>query len=208
MSLKKIVFDFGGVLFHWKPTRLLQRELPQHATDEASAAGWAQAVFEGYGGDWAEFDRGTLEVPELVQRIARRTGLDTADVLRVVMAVPVELQPQAATVDLLSRLRQAGHGLHYLSNMPRPFADVIEAREPFISWFDSGVYSAREGVIKPEPAIYELAARRFGARPDELVFLDDHLPNVLAARQMGWNALHFSDAATAEAAMREAGWMA
>ena len=206
--MKKIVFDFGGVLFHWKPTRLLQRELPQHATDEASAARWAQAVFEGYGGDWAEFDRGTLEVPELVQRIARRTGLDVADVLRVVMAVPVELQPQAATVDLLGRLRQAGHGLHYLSNMPRPFADVIEAREPFIPWFDSGVYSAREGVIKPEPAIYELAARRFGARPDELVFLDDHLPNVLAARQMGWNALHFSDAATAEAAMREAGWMA
>ena len=207
MSLKKIVFDFGGVLFHWKPTRLLQRVLPQHATDEASAARWAQAVFEGYGGDWAEFDRGSLQVPELVQRIARRTGLDEAEVLRVVMAVPVELQPQAATVDLLGRLRNAGHGLHYLSNMPQPFADIIESREPVIEWFDSGVFSARVGVIKPEQAIYELAARRFGARPDELVFLDDHLPNVLAARELGWNALHFNDAATAEVAMREAGWM-
>ena len=206
--MKRIVFDFGGVVFHWRPTRLLQRELPQHATDEASAALWAQAIFEGYGGDWAEFDRGTLEVPELVQRITRRTGLAGADVLRVVMAVPVELQPQAATVDLLSRLRDAGHRLHYLSNMPRPFAALIEAREPFMPWFDSGVFSAREGVIKPEPAIYELAARRFGARPDELVFLDDHLPNVQAARALGWNALHFSDAGNAEAAMRDAGWMA
>jgi len=206
--MKKIVFDFGGVVFHWKPTRLLQRELPQHATDEASAARWAEAVFEGYGGDWGEFDRGTLEVPVLVQRIAARTGLDATDVLRVVMAVPVELQPQAATVDLLHRLRQAGHALHYLSNMPHPFADVIEAREPFIRWFHSGVFSSRVGVIKPEPAIYELAAARFGAQPDELVFLDDHLPNVLAARALGWNALHFSDAASAEAAMRDAGWMA
>ena len=206
--MKRIVFDFGGVVFHWRPTRLLQRELPQHATDEASAALWAQAIFEGYGGDWGEFDRGTLEVPELVQRIATRTGLAEDDVLRVVMAVPVELQPQAATVDLLSRLRDAGHRLHYLSNMPRPFAALIEAREPFMPWFDSGVFSAREGVIKPEPAIYELAASRFGARPDELVFLDDHLPNVLAARALGWNALHFSDAGNAEAAMRDAGWMA
>lgn len=206
--MKKIVFDFGGVVFQWKPTRLLQREIPQHATDEASAARWAETVFEGYGGDWGEFDRGTLDVPVLVQRIARRTGLDETDVLRVVMAVPVELQPQAATVDLLHRLRQAGHGLHYLSNMPRPFADLIEAREPFVSWFHSGVFSSRVGVIKPEPAIYELAAARFGARPDELVFLDDHLPNVLAARDLGWNALHFSDAATAETAMRAAGWMA
>ena len=205
--MKKIVFDFGGVVFHWKPTRLLQRELPQHATDEASAARWAEAIFQGYGGDWGEFDRGTLEVPVLVQRIAARTGLAQADVLRVVMGVPVELQPQAATVDLLRRLRDAGHGLHYLSNMPRPFADVIEAREPVVQWFHSGVFSAREGVIKPEPAIYELAAARFKARPADMVFLDDHLPNVLAARSLGWNALHFSDAAGAEAAMRGAGWL-
>ncbi len=206
--MKKIVFDFGGVLFHWKPARLLQRELPQHATDAASGARWAEAVFQGYGGDWGEFDRGTLEVPALVQRIAVRTGLPEADVLRVVMGVPVELQPQLATVDLLRRLREAGHCLHYLSNMPRPFADLIEARNAFIAWFHSGVFSAREGVIKPEPAIYELAAARFGARPDELVFLDDHLPNVLAARAMGWSALHFSDAAAAETTMRDAGWMA
>jgi len=206
--VKKIVFDFGGVVFHWKPTRLLHRELPQHATDEPSAARWADAIFQGYGGDWGEFDRGTLEVPVLVQRIARRTGLLQSDVLRVVMGVPVELQAQAATLDLLRRLRTAGHGLHYLSNMPRPFAALIEAREPFMPWFHSGVFSARVGLIKPESAIYELAQARFGARPDELVFLDDHLPNVLAARAMGWSALHFSDAASAEAAMRDVGWMA
>ena len=204
--MKRIVFDFGGVVFHWKPTRLLQRELPQHATDEASAARWAEAIFQGYGGDWGEFDRGTLGVPEIVQRIARRTALPQAEVLRVVMGVPVELQPRADTLGLLSRLRAAGHGLHYLSNMPRPFADLIEAREPFMPWFDSGVFSARVGVIKPESAIYELAAARFDAQPDDLVFLDDHLPNVLAARALGWHALHFSDAASAEAAMRDAGW--
>jgi len=206
--MKKIVFDFGGVLFHWKPSRLLQRELPRLATDEASGAHWAEAVFQGYGGDWGEFDRGTLEVPVLVQRIAARTGLLESEVLRVVMGVPTELQPQQPTVNLLRRLREAGHGLHYLSNMPRPFADLIEARNPFIRWFHSGVFSSREGVIKPEPAIYTLAAARFGAHPGELVFLDDYLPNVLAARAMGWDALHFSDAATAEAAMRAEGWMA
>ena len=205
--MRKIVFDFGGVLFHWKPSRLLQRELPSLATDEASGQRWAEAVFQGYGGDWAEFDRGTLEVHQIVQRIAARTGLAEADALRVVMGVPVELQPKHDTLDLLRRLREAGHGLHYLSNMPRPFAELIEAREPFIQWFDSGVFSAREGLIKPEPAIYELAAARFDAQPAELVFLDDHLPNVLAARAMGWHALHFSDAASAEAAMRAQGWM-
>ena len=35
---KKIVFDFAGVLFHWHPETMLQREVPHLAPDEASLA--------------------------------------------------------------------------------------------------------------------------------------------------------------------------
>ena len=72
---KRFVFDFAGVLFSWQPLVLLRQVLPQHATDAASAAHWAAQIFQSYGGDWAEFDRGTVEPDELVSRIARRTGL-------------------------------------------------------------------------------------------------------------------------------------
>ena len=74
------------------------------AVDDASAAQLEREIFEGYGGDWADFDRGCIEVPELVQRIASRTGLAPADVRRVVDAVPGELQPLPDTVALLRRL--------------------------------------------------------------------------------------------------------
>ena len=59
----RIVFDFAGVLFHWQPHRLVLRDLPHHAKDEAAARLLAEAIFQGYGGDWAEFDRGRIEVP-------------------------------------------------------------------------------------------------------------------------------------------------
>jgi putative hydrolase of the HAD superfamily len=203
---KHIVFDFGVVLFRWRPNLLLQQCLPQRATDEASAAHWVGQVFQSYGGDWGDFDRGTVTPADLVRRISARTGLSAAEVQAVVDAVPGELQPIAATEDLIHRLADAGPALFYLSNMPAPYADHLERTHPVLKRFADGVFSARVGLIKPEPAIFALSAQRFGKAPADLVFLDDHPANVAAARAAGWNALHFESAAQAEAELRRQGW--
>jgi len=203
----RIVFDWAGVLFHWQPRQLLRRTLPQHAVDEASAARLEVAIFEGYGGDWADFDRGLLQEPELVQRIAARTGLPPAAVRAVVDAVPAELQPMPATVALLRRVHAQGRRLHFLSNMPAPYAEHLERTHDFLRCFESGVVSARVGQIKPEPGIYDTAARLFGAAPDQLLFIDDVPANVQAARAAGWQALHFVDAADCEVQLRVRGWI-
>jgi HAD superfamily hydrolase (TIGR01509 family) len=204
---KTIVFDFAGVLFHWHPPTLLRREIPHLAHDDASAAHWVRQIFQGYDGDWLAFDRGLVEVPELVQTIARRTGLAAADVQRVVDAVPRELQPIGATVDLVRRLRDAGRRLFFLSNMPAPYSDHLEREHDFVGWFRDGVFSARVHEAKPAAAIFRIAAERFGHAPQEMVFLDDVPSNVETARALGWNALLFTDAAQAEADLRARGWL-
>jgi HAD superfamily hydrolase (TIGR01509 family) len=196
---RRVVFDFGAVVFHWQPARMLMRELPLRATDAASAAHWAAQIFQGYTGDWADFDRGLVAVPELVARISARTGLRPDEAQTAIDGVARELQPQAATVALLQRLHAGGRRLHYLSNMPAPVADLLEARNPFMACFESGVFSCRVQLIKPDPAIYRVAADRFGASGHDLVFIDDHPPNVAAARALGWDGFVFTDAAQAEA---------
>lgn len=203
--MSAVVFDFGGVLFRWQPERLLREVLPRQATDDASARHWVDQIFQNYGGDWGDFDRGTVEPPALVRRIAQRTGLAEADVQRVVDAVPHELQPQPATVALLRRLHAAGRPLFYLSNMPAPYADLLQARNEFLNLFSDGVFSARVHHNKPEPAIFELAAARFGHAPAELLFIDDHAPNIEAARALGWRGLHFRAAGQLEAELRQLG---
>ena len=95
--------------------------------------------------------------------------------------------------------------MFYLSNMPAPYADHLEREHAFVREFDDGLFSARVKLIKPEPAIFALAAQRFGVAPSELVFLDDHPPNVTAARSAGWQALVFRDALQCEQALRQAG---
>ncbi len=205
-ALPTLVFDFAGVLFHWQPLQLLQQLIPQHASDDASARHWAAQIFQGYGGDWADFDRGTVAPADLVQRIARRTGLAPAAVQAVVDAVPLALQPQADTVALLQQLHAAGQPLYFLSNMPAPYADHLDRQHSFLRLFSGGVYSARVRQVKPEPGIYQLAAQRFGVPPAQLLFFDDVVANVAAARAAGWQAAHFTDAAAARAVLQAAGF--
>jgi putative hydrolase of the HAD superfamily len=203
----KIVFDFAGVLFRWQPEAMLQREVPHLAHDEPSTARLKREIFQSWNGDWAEFDRGRVEVPALVQKIARRTGLASADVQRVVDAIPHELQPAADTVAWLAELRAAGREIYFLSNMPAPYAAHLRRENEFIGWFRDGIFSAHVHHIKPEREIFELAAQRFGARPDELLFFDDHGPNVEMAASLGWKAVQFEHAGQAAQEVRARGWL-
>jgi putative hydrolase of the HAD superfamily len=205
----KVVFDLGAVVFRWRPAVLLSQVLPHRAPDAARAEALVRAFFQDFdGGDWGAFDRGTISVPELVLRMAERLGLPALDIQRVVDAVPTELQLLPDTFALMRRLRAAGHVLHYLSNMPAPYAEHLERSFPFEQWFDGGVFSSRVQLIKPEPAIYALAQRQFGAAPQELLFIDDSPRNVEAARAAGWQALHFTDGPRLQAELATAGLLA
>lgn len=204
-----VVFDFSGVVFDWQPLELLQRTLPRIAKDEAAARDLANALFQGFapGSDWAAFDLGQVEPVELAARIARRTGLADSDVLAVVDTIPAHLAPQADTIALMRRLKDAGHRLFYLSNMPAPYADHLERSHAFFAWFEDGIFSARVQLMKPQAEIFREAERRFGVLRDDLLFIDDTAHNIAAARALGWQALHFRGAAACEAALPRGIWI-
>jgi putative hydrolase of the HAD superfamily len=200
------VFDFGRVVFRWRPEILVATALPARATDDEQARHWAAQIFQAYEGDWQHFDRGTVEADELARRIARRTGLSEAEVTAVIEGGTAELEPLPDTVAWLRRLHAQGRPLHYLSNMPEPFAAHFERTHDFMGHFESGVFSARAKLVKPEPEIFAHAAQVYGRAPGALLLVDDHLPNIVAARAAGWQAVHFVDAAQAERDAAALGW--
>ena len=203
---RALVFDFGRVVFRWRPEALVAAVIPHRAADPEAVRHWVGQVFQGDGGDWCDFDRGVVEPPELARRIAARTGLTEPEVAAIIAAAPDELVPLSDTVAWLRRWHAQGRPLHYLSNMPEPFAAHFERSHDFMQLFESGVFSSRVKLVKPDPAIFEHAARVFRRSPADLLFLDDHLPNIDAARAAGWQAIHFVDAAQAEAEVGALGW--
>jgi putative hydrolase of the HAD superfamily len=186
-----VVFDFGGVLFRWQPHDFIPRLLPARAPTPEAARALVAEFFQGFGGDWAAFDRGLVGPEDLAHTIARRTGLAVHETRRVIDAVPDELRPIPGTVALLHRLHEAGHGLYFLSNMPAVYARHLDASHDFMSLFRGGIYSSRVQLIKPEPAIFAHAQQVFGIAAADTVFIDDMAYNAAAARAHGWQAVHF-----------------
>jgi putative hydrolase of the HAD superfamily len=196
MSKRGVVFDFGGVVFNWKPAVLLQQVVPHLAPNDAAALTLKDTIFQGLtlNSDWALFDQGLIEPDALAARIAARTGLDQADVARVIAAIPAHLAPKLDTVALIESLAQQGVPLFFLSNMPAPYARYLQQAHGFLSHFKAGVFSADVACSKPDPRIYDMALARTGMAAQSLVFVDDLAENIDVATSLGWHGVVFDNA--------------
>lgn len=67
---------------------------------------------------------------------------------------------------------------------------------------DLMVYSAEEGVAKPDPRIYQLTCERLGVAPQEALFLDNSSICVQAAQQLGMYGILFKSSDQALADLR------
>lgn len=184
-----IVFDFGNVLVEWNPARLIQ----YHYAAPDGKAQFADALADTLINhqDWLDFDLGLIASHELAERSARRLGLEAGGLRAFIDRIPHVLPLFEPTIALMGELADGLHGAHrvvYLSNMPLAFATVLEARCPWISRFDDGIFSGRVNLAKPDAAIYAAAEVRLSLDPAETLFLDDSPRNVHAARARGWRA--------------------
>jgi putative hydrolase of the HAD superfamily len=191
------VFDFGAVLFTWKPADLLAQTFPHRTQTAEAAAQLAHAMFSH--ADWNSFDQGTLAMDLLIERSSERLGLDARVLRELVAHIGERLQPIPETVALLERLhglrsQEPNLRLYYLSNMPEPYARALERRHAFLQWFDGGIFSGDVLHIKPNPTIYQLLQSRYALEPAKTLFIDDLLANVLAAQAQGWHAIQFASA--------------
>lgn len=204
-----VVFDFGAVLFTWRPAELLRRYFPERAASETLAAELAQAVFAH--ADWHQFDRGVLPMIEVVTRTAARLGLAPDALMRLVESIPDHLVPLPDTLTLLAQLRllreQQGDApkLYFLSNMPAPFARTLVQRHAFLQCFDGGFFSSDVQLVKPEPEIYALLESRYALVPARTIFIDDNAANVQAAQVRGWQGIEFESARQVQAQLARYG---
>ncbi|AGL18098.1 HAD family phosphatase [Actinoplanes sp. N902-109] len=106
-------------------------------------------------------------------------------------------------VDLLTEVHAAGVPVSLLSNAPRELARELD-RLPALAPFAHRLFSADLQLIKPEAAVYTKALALIGAEPAGVVFVDDRLDNIAAARELGMTAIHFTGLSDCLAAIRAA----
>ncbi|HOB13417.1 MAG TPA: HAD family phosphatase [Novosphingobium sp.] len=197
--VKAVVFDVGKVLVQW------ERDLPFRSLipDDAERAWFMEEVIPL---SWhAEHDAGRDAEEMIAERSARfpayaaqiRAWLD-----RFNETVP---GPVPGSVELVEALDAAGVPLYAITNFGADTWAGFAPTFPLFERFRDIVVSGVEKLHKPEAAIYAHAEARFGLAPETMLFIDDSLPNIEAARARGWHGHHFIDAEGLRADLLERG---
>ncbi len=199
MAIRWVVFDIGGILEIIPEGGDPASRFP--ALDEEWNArlglppGRLRQCVEAIAADGA-FGRCTYE--QWCARLRASSGMSQAD-SDAYMAAFWDIYMGYPNEELIAYFRalRPQYRTAILSNSFVGAREQEEERYGFTSMTDVAIYSHEEGVHKPDPRIYAITCERLGARPDEIVFLDDVERNVAAARAFGIHAILFCDNAQA-----------
>lgn len=100
-------------------------------------------------------------------------------------------------LDAIGSLRGSGARVLLATNQEHMRARYLMEEMGLGAHVDGIVYSAAIGHRKPSTAFYRAATEVARTDPSRVVLVDDTLENVEAARDFGWQALHWTDARTA-----------
>ena len=187
MTVKKFLFDLGNVFFDWNPERILK---PIFNNDERM-----------------NFFINNISFPLLDTRCDAGITIEVAvnDAIKKFPEFEKEIKlyyPNHGnmdggffqkTVDVFYKIKELNYPCFVLSNWSAETYEGMEETYPFLKDFDGKIISGRDFLIKPDPAIYELAISRFDLIPQETLFIDDRLDNIEAAQKFNFQTIHLTD---------------
>ena len=197
--IRTIIFDIGNVLtvFGWKD--FLRSFGFDAETEEKVGRATMDSQF------WNEFDRGQLTDEQMLAGFIRNDPSVEKEIRQIFANLHGILTKADYAIPWIRELKEKGYQVLVLSN----FSDKVARENPdaldFLEYVDGGILSYRDGVIKPDPAIYRLLIDRYGLKPEECVFLDDIQKNLDAAKKFGIHTILFQNVDQAKEELKKLG---
>lgn len=181
-----IVFDLGMVLIQWDP-RFLYRKVFK----DADKMEWFLANVCTPDWNLAQDRQPTLDAG-IAERVSRYPEYATE--IQMYRDRWMEMVPGAiaGSVAILETLHQKGVPLYAITNWNGSTFKATRNRFAFLNMFRDIVVSGDEGLLKPEPAIFHLLAKRNSIDLANSMFIDDSMKNVVGAEAVGMKGHHFT----------------
>ncbi|MEC8584285.1 MAG: HAD family phosphatase [Pseudomonadota bacterium] len=207
-GLTAVLFDVGNVLIEWDPRHLYRKIFicPDGTPDRARIEWFLTEVCSQAWNE--EQDRGrtlAAATASLTARWPNYAGEIAAFYDRFQEMIPGAI---AESREVFDHFKDRGLPVYGLTNFSRETFAATRARFDVLRRFDAVLVSGKEGLIKPDPAIFRRAAARFDLHPPATLFIDDSARNIAAARALGFQTHHFAGGPALIADLRGRGLMA
>lgn len=172
--IRGIIFDCFGVLYQGSIGHLYELAAPDRRADLANLA--------------KSSDYGYISREEFLTQAAELIDKSMAEVAAIMQHDHIRNQ---AMVDYVRSFRP-----HYkvamLSNIGRGVMSQLFTDVELDELFDEVVLSSDVGLTKPDPAIYQLTAKRLGLAPEECIMIDDLESNITGAKSANMQGIVFA----------------
>lgn len=176
-GLKAIIFDFDGTILDTETTEFRRwQELYRAHDRELSLSDWQRGI-----GTWGAFDP-WAGLPDEIQ--ARREEVQAELHDKIHDSIREQgLRPGVRQV--LQSVRPAGLKLALATSSDRDWVTRWLSQHDLLDVFEAMATRYDVERVKPDPALYLLAAERLGVRPSECLAVEDSLNGATAAVAAG-----------------------
>jgi putative hydrolase of the HAD superfamily len=205
LTIEAVIFDFGGVLtsspFEAFTRFETERGLPIDIIRRTNAANHLENA-------WAKFERAEVDIDTFdrlfaTESLALGAEVRGRDVLPLLQG---DLRPEM--VEALKRIKAQFKTGCITNNLPANAIGSMTGRSLYVAevmvLFDHVIESAKIGLRKPDPRIYQLMVETLKVDPKNCVYLDDLGVNLKPAREMGMTTIKVISGAQAIAELEAA----
>jgi putative hydrolase of the HAD superfamily len=204
--IKAVIWDFGGV-FTTSPFEAFAR----YETERGIPVGTIRKInsTNHETNAWAQFEQSKVDIDGFDRLFAEEAlvlgqAIPGKDVLPLLAG---DFRPEV--IEALRRIKTKFKTGCITNNMPHNAAGgtaagrTLYARE-IMELFDVVIESAKVGIRKPDPRIYQMMCDALGVTPVQCVFLDDLGGNLKPARAMGMTTIRVDNGPQAIAELETA----
>ena len=207
--VEAVIFDFGGV-FTSSPFEAFARyerenDLPADLIRKINSQNHLTNA-------WARFERAELDLDGFDKAFA-----DEALALghyvpgrEIIGLLSGDFRPEM--IEALRRIKMKFKTGCITNNVPANMSGSNEGRtlyaKEIMALFDHVIESAKTGIRKPDPRIYEMMCEALGVKPETCIYLDDLGVNLKPARAMGMHTIKVESGPQAIAALEHLTGMA
>lgn len=185
-KIKRIAFDFGGVIIRQNQQQAVERfkQIGLLDAEERLGAYTQQGIF-------GQLEEGKITAEDFRWQLSLLIGRAvTIEDCSYAWRGYCDGLPQR-NLEALQRLRREGYGLSILSNT-NPFMmgwalskDFDGSGNSLVDYVDALYLSYQMKVMKPSAEIFHRVLEAEDVRPEELLFVDDLSHNISAAQELG-----------------------